>query len=279
MIRCSTLATAAVLTVLAATPALADVRATVLLTSGARLTVDVVDLNASGLVVRERGRERAIPVNDVALIDFEGSATNLPDRETRRAGGGIVVLRSGEVIDARISDIGGSAPLRITLDARGGSRDVTSDEVARIYLREGPWGGGESTPAPPAAGQNQIRVEGNRQWTPTGISVRRGQRVFISAEGQVRLSGDPGDVATPYGSTNQRYAPRAPLPRELAGALIGRIGDRGRPFGLGNPNGEVPMPEDGQLWLGINDDALGDNSGAFTVTVRGGAPIPGPRRR
>jgi hypothetical protein len=40
------------------------------------------------------------------------------------------------------------------------------------------------------------------------------------------------------------------------------------------------MPGDGQLWLGINDDAVGDNTGAFTVEVRGGSARPvTPRRR
>jgi len=281
MKRVPVLACAAALAAIVSAPAWAGVGATVLLKSGSRMSCEVLDLDASGLRVRVGGSERAIPIGEVAVIDFQGDATNLPRTETSRAAGGLVVLRNGQIVEARLHDLGGTSPLRVTVDASGNLRDYNSDQVARVYLAPVP-GGGSETVAPPAGeapGQKRVRVEGTSLWTPTGIYVGRGERVFISAEGEIRLSADPNDIATPYGSTTQRYAARAPLPRELAGSLIGRIGDRGQPFGLGNPNGEVPMPGDGQLWLGVNDDAVGDNAGAFTVEVRGGRQGPTPRRR
>jgi hypothetical protein len=246
------------------------------------MSCEVLDLDASGLRVRVGGGERAIPIGEVALIDFQGDATNLPRTETSRAAGGLVVMRSGQMVEARLHDFGGNGPLRVTVNVSGTLRDYSSDEVARVYLASVPGGDGSETAVPPVGqlpGQSRLRIEGTRLWTPTGIYVRRGERVFISAEGQIRLSDDSNDLATPYGSTAQRYAARAPMPRELAGALIGRIGDTGRPFGLGNPNAEVPMPADGQLWLGVNDDETGDNVGAFTVELRGGSRRPVTPRR
>ena len=65
------------------------------------------------------------------------------------------------------------------------------------------------------------------------------------------------------------FAPGAPLPRALAGALLGRIGS-GQPFAIGNLT-SVVMPADGELFLGVNDDGLNDNSGQFTVTVTAAA--------
>ena len=53
-------------------------------------------------------------------------------------------------------------------------------------------------------------------------------------------------------------------PREY-GALIGRI-DNGQPFFIGNQPA-VRMPANGQLFLGINDDILNDNTGDFYVTI------------
>jgi hypothetical protein len=57
----------------------------------------------------------------------------------------------------------------------------------------------------------------------------------------------------------------APLPRQFAGALIGRI-DNGQPFGIGN-QASLRMPASGILYLGVNDDIVSDNSGQFDVVV------------
>ena len=51
------------------------------------------------------------------------------------------------------------------------------------------------------------------------------------------------------------------------GALIGRIGN-GAPFAIGDQTIALPMPADGQLFLAVNDDEVGDNKGAFVVTLR-----------
>jgi len=55
------------------------------------------------------------------------------------------------------------------------------------------------------------------------------------------------------------------MPRILAGALIGRIGN-GAPFPIGTQTA-IPMPGAGQLFLGVNDDELSDNQGEFRVEV------------
>jgi hypothetical protein len=278
MKRIAVLVCAGAMALLSAATAWAGVGATVLLKSGNRISGELIDLNASGLVVRSGGRERAIPLGDVAVIDLQGNASDLPGKETERAAGGVIVLRNGQLVDGTLNDIGGSAPLRFSVDTRNGPRDFSSDEVARIYLSDVPGGAAAAPTTLPGTVPGKIQVLGRQQWTRTGVYVKQGERVFISASGEVRLSEDPSDTATPFGSTKQRYAPGAPLPRELAGALIGRIGN-GRPFGLGNPNAQVPMPAAGELWLGVNDDATGDNEGAFTVEVRGGSNRPSSPRR
>jgi hypothetical protein len=80
----------------------------------------------------------------------------------------------------------------------------------------------------------------------------------------LRANGD--SEAGPAGSRDgYRAARRAPLPNALAGALVGRVGN-GRPFGIGDQT-SVTMPDDGRLYLSVNDDALGDNTGAFQVRI------------
>jgi len=119
---------------------------------------------------------------------------------------------------------------------------------------------GEGTPS------RTIVVPGNRQWTPTGIRVSQGDPLRIETTGQIQLKpNDAKDVARSAGSLIQRYAPGAPLPNAFAGALIGRI-DSGQPFGIGDQT-SIVAPASGLLYLGINDDAVSDNSGQFQVVI------------
>jgi hypothetical protein len=58
----------------------------------------------------------------------------------------------------------------------------------------------------------------------------------------------------------------SPLPGNFVGALIARVGN-GQPFPIGNQT-TVTMPANGQLFLGINDDHVGDNQGGFRVNIQ-----------
>ena len=50
------------------------------------------------------------------------------------------------------------------------------------------------------------------------------------------------------------------------GGLIARV-DTGQAFPIGSNSQPITMPANGRLYLGINDDEFGDNSGAFTVVI------------
>jgi hypothetical protein len=130
---------------------------------------------------------------------------------------------------------------------------------------------GGTTTAGLAPASGRVRVPGSVGWVNTGVMVSQGQQIMFASNGEVRLSTANDDVATTAGSKKGRYAPAAPIPTVLAGALIGRIGT-GAPFAIGN-QAFVNAPGTGVLWLAVNDDGLGDNAGEFgvdvTVTGRG----------
>jgi PA-IL-like protein/EF hand domain-containing protein len=109
-----------------------------------------------------------------------------------------------------------------------------------------------------------ITVNAMEQWTDTGVYVRAGDTITFQAEGTIQMSGDPNDTANPAGS--RRRAPNAPLRQSAAGSLIARIGNSA-PFVVGGNSRTVRAPANGQLFLGVNDDYLGDNSGEFRVMV------------
>jgi len=107
-----------------------------------------------------------------------------------------------------------------------------------------------------------IIVSGTEQWTDTGLTLRPGDRVTFNAEGTIQMSPDPNDTTGPAGS--RRLAPDAPLRQQAAGTLIARIGD-GPPISVGVSR--TITARGGRLFLGVNDDYLGDNSGEFRVVV------------
>jgi hypothetical protein len=264
---------------------LAAQSATVVLRSGERIAGELVDMGASGFSLRVSGNVRRIPTGEVAVIDF-GGGTNYPSTETSRLTGGqhLIVLSSGQAVTGRLTDIGGDRPLRITVDTANGKQNYSSNEVRRIYLASppGPSTRGGVGVAPPAAAPaplpptgGQMRVPANLRWVDTGLTVQRGESVAFNATGRVQLSTNANDTAGPAGAESGRR-PAGPMAAVLAGALIGRIGPVSM-FAIGNQTNALPMPADGRLFLGVNDDVVNDNTGEFVVDVR--PSNPNQRRR
>ena len=113
----------------------------------------------------------------------------------------------------------------------------------------------------------QARVLGDNTangWTNTGIVLRRGQRVRINATGTVSLG--RGNNTTPAGLPSLRD-PRKLLPSDPTGGLIAVVGDDNDEFVFVGRNREFVAQRDGVLFLGINEDYLNDNTGAFSTTV------------
>jgi len=253
----------------------AQPNATIVLASGDHVSGQLVDMNGSGFQMTVNGEEREFPRGDVAVIDFAGG--DIPSSEVSRMEGGrtLVFMRGGDYFYGTLYDMGQRDPLQITVQTPDGERQVMSNQVARIYLRN--WDGmpsgdndgntsGTATQLPGTAGRT-VMLPANQQWVMTGIQVRQGQMVVFSAEGEIQLSNDANDRARPGGSVNNRVAGRgAPIASDVAGALLGRIGQN-QPFGIGNQTQPLPMPQSGVLLIGINDASLGNNSGQYTVTI------------
>jgi hypothetical protein len=250
----------------------AQENATLTLRSGERIAGQLVDLGGSGFTVRVNGQERMIPTNDVSVIDFTGGTMTANDWSKVTGGNQVAMLRNGDSINGTLYDIGGTSPLKLIFKTSNGDRELSSAEVSRIVLSHtdaaaaavGTTGGTGTANLTPATG-NGIVVSARTPWTPTGLTVRRGEVLTFNTTGEIQLSTATDDVAGSAGAKSQRYATGAPLPRAFAGALIARIGN-GAPFPIGNQT-SVPMPGAGQLFLGINDDGFDDNAGEFRVEI------------
>jgi hypothetical protein len=259
-------------------------RATVLLRNGDRVAGVLEDVEGGVVYVRaSQHDQRKLGVGDVALIDFVGGASGLPETELSVARGPnhLALLRDGTSIAGQFVDIrGGEATaaagenhMLIFRSTNGEERRIPLDGVSRVYLGNFPGGTTTAAAAPApgytageAAPAGAMRVAGNTTWVPTQLFVRRGDQVRFNVTGRIQLSDDATDLAHAAGSLRQRRAPGSPLPEHFAGALIFKIGNSA-PFPVGDNTNPIVMPADGQLYLGINDDEVSDNRGEFLVTM------------
>lgn len=243
-----------------ASQARAQESATVVLKNGDRVSGELVDLGGVGFTMRVSGQDRQIPQNDVAVLEFAPGSPNGDAQARLTAGQSVVVLRSGETIEGRLFDIGGTHPLRVTIDTPSGQRNFTSNDVAQIYMSRGGNQAVATGGTAPAAGA--ISVNATQPWTDTGITVSRGERIAFNGSGDIMIA----ENASSGVGGNPAVAGRYPVPSAPAGALIGRVGN-GAPFHIGPNKDAIAMNGGGRLQLGINDDHFPDNKGAYSVTI------------
>lgn len=122
-----------------------------------------------------------------------------------------------------------------------------------------------------------MQVQSNIAWQGTGVQVNGVvPRLVRYVSGLWCASPQGGNVDGNGGSRHIDYSSYA-LPGAAEGALIGRVGNGGKPFLVGDL-AQVPGNQQGELQLCINDDLTGqhgsglkDNTGALTIRVEFGA--------
>jgi hypothetical protein len=124
-----------------------------------------------------------------------------------------------------------------------------------------------TTARPANSIQINARVRGDNAangWTNTGLVVRRGQRIRVTAMGQVSLGN--GRFSTPAGVTS--ISDNDKLMRdEATGALIAVIGDDNNDFVFIGRTRDFVAQRDGVLFLGVNEGNLSDNTGAYDAVI------------
>ena len=202
---------------------------------------------------------------------------------------------TGNMIDGEWLDMPGS-PLRPALVAATlGLRIESNDRLvkvrsgnhypAQVWTRQSATSAASASGTKCAEGNPQktvtIEVPANRAWTPTGVFLNSCTQVMVQASGtiQAAASGGPQGFyhAVPPGGRAQ-FHPDKPQQLMPALSMLGRIGDGPvvsiGPFArwyAGGPYGS------GELFLGINDDGVDDNSGVWQVRITTfGAPAQPP---
>jgi hypothetical protein len=108
-------------------------------------------------------------------------------------------------------------------------------------------------------------LDSREDWTDAGLYVRRGELLTFETTGTIQFATQSLGTG-PDGAAGLRAPRGAPMPRELLGALVARVG-RSAPFLVGARADRVLVPVDGPVYLRVNDDILEDNRGEFRVTI------------
>lgn len=234
-----------------------------------------VKVMATGVI--EAGRRRITPA---------GLSQTDPDAPLPNAPAGELIGSIGNDPSAPILELGASREFVADNDGdlfltanRGSFADTRGAyDVQILTERQPPAGATNGQPpnsvfgAPPRPPRVvNITVPGNSQGTDTGVDLRTGDQVTVTATGTViagqragSVSPDGGPVG--FGSLIGTY----PVPNAGVGALIGYIrspnGQTTAPFFIGSQQ-TFSAPVDGRLILLINDDNYSDNSGSFSAKI------------
>jgi hypothetical protein len=270
---------ATLLTASTASVAFAQTQVTFLMRSGERISGNLT--YKGGAAYTLNGRD--IQARDVAVIAFvpndptpqEVSKIPTVDNNPVELERHVFVTRDGSMVWGKLYRFSPDGNI-ITFDQReGGRHDVAASNMARIYINPAAarsvyspiLAANPSASAIGTSGANRasVQIPGNQQWVATNFNVRRGETLHFNATGEVNWTPEAVDRATPRGAGSGRRSGKPPVGNAPGGALVARI-DNGQPFLIGN-QGSVRMPANGQLFLGINDDVVADNTGDFFVNI------------
>jgi hypothetical protein len=187
----------------------------------------------------------------------------------------VLILRDGRRVEGVLTGVRGDT---IEFEHRNGreqGRVMRYDraDVRALEFDEGSRGSGfredqrYRDDSRPRAGLRErvVNVDARTQWTDSGIDIRGGQQLTFSATGQVRWGPNRRDGAA--GERNSPFNQARPMPERPAASLIAKIGENGDPFFIGDEREAIRVRGSGRLFLAINDDFLGDNSGSLRVVV------------
>ncbi len=124
-----------------------------------------------------------------------------------------------------------------------------------------------TTSANPTFFQINVHVRADNSsngWTNSGLVVRRGQRLRISASGRVSLGNNRSTTADGLPNIPDRDKLMRNQP---TGGLIAVIGDDNDDFVFIGRGRDFVAQRDGVLFLGVNEGNLSDNSGTFDVVI------------
>ena len=241
-----------------------------------------VQVSASGVITA--GRTRITP---------DGLRSTDPTAPLPRAAEGELIGAIGDDPRAPIMELGSAREFTADRDGRlyltpnrGSFNDARGSFTVQIrrsvdlaaldnpdsgYRPRNPRGRSrDRQPVEPTQREVTINVPGTSRGTDTGIDVRAGDPITLTATGTIFAGQRVGQLGPDGAPTSGLGVNARPLPTAGVGALIAYVrmanGQLSQPYLVGSQLAGT-VPADGRLILAINDDNYGDNSGSFSVRI------------
>ncbi len=164
-----------------------------------------------------------------------------------------------------------------------GSLAVAALVLAAALFAAGRPGPQDQVPATPAAPfEKTVAVGGDAGWVDTAVDVSAGDALHFAATGEIDLQkGNPEAVCGPGGI--DLITVDQPVPNANLGTLIGKLAqtvvkrvdeeskiettDEVFILFVVGADGTFTAPFKGRIYLGVNENVLKDNGGAFSVVI------------
>jgi len=146
--------------------------------------------------------------------------------------------------------------------------DLSSNKQAPAATAAAPTPGVQTSPGKSRLSQ-ELQITGEQLWSDSGIDVKPGEHVVITASGKLRYADAQEDNGPDGQARSFKDLLRIlPFPNGGRGALIGRIGDKdiGQPLLVG-AHQDIVAPVGGRLWIGINQMSNDLSSGTYKVRI------------
>jgi hypothetical protein len=182
----------------------------------------------------------AEPINEKDVINIDGSYTM----------GGIFAFPS------------------VQIKTEFGPLTIPKDKITKIEVTYVPSTGGENAKTCSLAASKYISGNTAGGWYRTGINVKKGQRINISATGTITLASLSNGTYTPNGvSGSETYVQPGGLYPQY-GQLVFKIGENGAMLTAGAKYSGVAT-ENGMLYLSIYETVYNAaNTGSYSVSVK-----------
>jgi hypothetical protein len=188
--------------------------------------------------------QHVVPVEEVESVEFDQSGQGAISRAE----------------PSRAEPTGASQPTEAP--PRSGIPRDPAPEVATP--EPGPPPGADNGGSLAVIAEKTVSVAAAADWTSTEIRLQRGQRIVITATGEVDL-GDSQRTGPDGISLNDSRKLVAARP---TGSLIAVVGDDNDDFIFVGSAIAFVAPHNGILFLSVNEGNLKDNTGAFVARVK-----------
>lgn len=212
----------------------------------------ILDLGSS---TRRSATRMTIAMDDVESIEFdgaEGAATQSAPASVSQAPAG----KYGDVQRDTSAPVRATTPPEPTPETSPATTPVSSETAPQTTP------GGSNVVG--ATLEKTISVPSTADWTSTEIRVQRGQRISITASGEIDLGNGVRSTPGGLGTTDSRKL----IQSKPTGALIAVVGDDNDDFVFIGRSGEFTAAHSGILFLSVNEGNLKDNAGAYLARVR-----------